>query len=144
MFNLKTRWFDPSLDTSQSRLDRRRQYLPKHIQNKTYNTKQRIRCSEGRWPARSETCCGEININKHHEELLWGTVLPITLIKYAQQDAEPQNKNSEETLHTVTEFYVDFLSPSRQTPQQYLYWATADSFQILHNSSFIIYLAAQR
>jgi hypothetical protein len=26
-------------------LDRRRQYLPNHIQNKTYNTKRRIRCS---------------------------------------------------------------------------------------------------
>jgi hypothetical protein len=34
-----------------------------------------------------------ININKHLKELL-GTVLLITLIKYVQQDAEPQNKNS--------------------------------------------------
>jgi hypothetical protein len=31
--------------------------------------------------------------NKHLEKLLGRTVLLITLIKYAQQDAEPQNKN---------------------------------------------------
>jgi hypothetical protein len=44
-------------------LDRQRQYLPNHIQNKTYNTKQQIRRSEvtsrtstWRWPARAETC----------------------------------------------------------------------------------------
>jgi hypothetical protein len=29
---------------------------------------------------------------KHPEELLQGTVLRVTSIKYAQQDAEPQNK----------------------------------------------------
>jgi hypothetical protein len=31
--------------------------------------------------------------SQHLEELLRKTVLPITLIKYAQQDVEPQNKN---------------------------------------------------
>jgi hypothetical protein len=35
-----------------------------------------------------------MNINKRLKLLLRGTVLPITLIKYAQQDAEPQNKKS--------------------------------------------------
>jgi hypothetical protein len=30
--------------------------------------------------------------NKHPEEMLPGSVLLITLIKYAQQDAEPQNR----------------------------------------------------
>jgi hypothetical protein len=32
--------------------------------------------------------------NKHLEELLQGPVLLITLINYAQQDTEPQNKNA--------------------------------------------------
>jgi uncharacterized membrane protein len=36
--------------------------------------------SAWRWPARTETCSGEINVNKHLKKLLWGTVLPITLI----------------------------------------------------------------
>jgi hypothetical protein len=31
--------------------------------------------------------------NKRLEVLLRGTVFPMTLIKYAQQDVEPQNKN---------------------------------------------------
>jgi hypothetical protein len=35
----------------------------------------------------------KINLNKHLKELLRGAVLPITLIKYSQQDADPQNKN---------------------------------------------------
>jgi hypothetical protein len=35
----------------------------------------------------------EKSINKHLKKLLRGTVLPLTLIKYAQQHAEPQNKN---------------------------------------------------
>jgi hypothetical protein len=48
--------------------------------------------SSRRWPARAETCSGEINIDKHLLKLLRGMVLPITLIKYAQQDADPQNK----------------------------------------------------
>jgi hypothetical protein len=38
-----------------------------------------------------ETCRGKISINKHLKQLLRGTVVPITLIKHAQQDAEPQN-----------------------------------------------------
>jgi hypothetical protein len=45
--------------------------------------------------ASAKTCSGEININKHFKKLLRETVLPITLIKYAQQDAEPQNKTSQ-------------------------------------------------
>jgi hypothetical protein len=35
---------------------------------------------------------GKININKHLEKLLRVMVLPITLIKCAQQEAEPQIK----------------------------------------------------
>jgi hypothetical protein len=46
---------------------------------------------------------GDVNINKHFKQLLRGTVLPVTLIKYVQQDAEPQNKNLKilftETFH---------------------------------------------
>jgi hypothetical protein len=49
------------------------QYLPKYIQNKTYNKKitdplqwgtcpKIIVCSAWRWPARAETCSGEIYI----------------------------------------------------------------------------------
>jgi hypothetical protein len=33
--------------------------------------------SAWRWPARTETYSGEININKHNKKLLGGTVLPI-------------------------------------------------------------------
>jgi hypothetical protein len=43
---------------------------------------------------RAGTCNGQnVSRNKHLEQLLLNTVLPITLIKHAQQDAEPQNKN---------------------------------------------------
>jgi hypothetical protein len=35
-----------------------------------------------------------IYLFKHFEQLLRGAVLPITLIKYAQQDADPQNRNA--------------------------------------------------
>jgi hypothetical protein len=49
-----------------------------------------------RWPARADTCSGKININKHLEELLRGTVLLITLIgKYlALAGIEPQSTSS--------------------------------------------------
>jgi hypothetical protein len=40
--------------------------------------------------------------NKHFEELLRGMVLLTTLIKYMQQDAEPQNKNYSYILHFRT------------------------------------------
>jgi hypothetical protein len=38
------------LDALQSQLGRRRQYLPKQIQNKTYNKIQRIHCERGNFP----------------------------------------------------------------------------------------------
>jgi hypothetical protein len=41
---------------------------------------------------REITYSGEINKNKYLKQLLRGTVLPITLLKYAQQDADPKIK----------------------------------------------------
>jgi hypothetical protein len=43
--------------------------------------------------------------NKHLEELLQGTVLLITLIKCAQQDAEPQNKEVKKYMTTCTAIF---------------------------------------
>jgi hypothetical protein len=43
----------------------------------------------------------EININKHLKKLLQGTVLPIALIKYEQQEADPLNKKKSLSVLTV-------------------------------------------
>jgi hypothetical protein len=58
--------------------------------------------SARRWPTRANTHSSKIYkiLNKHIEVLLRGTVLLLTLLKYAQQDAEPQNKNAN-TMHII-------------------------------------------
>jgi hypothetical protein len=58
----------------------------------------------------------KININKHLEGLLRGTVLSITFIKYVQQDAEPQNKKLVKVVHQWPSYKSGF---SIIPPQEY-------------------------
>jgi hypothetical protein len=62
-------------------------------------------------PLHVSALAGEININKHLKKLLRGTVLPITLLKYAQQDAEPKNKKHSEAYAKVTYLVKQKLGP---------------------------------
>jgi hypothetical protein len=56
--------------------------------------------------------------NKQLEQLLRGTILLITLIKYAQQDAEPQNKNKE--LWPVQNIIILTLEASHSLHYSYI------------------------